>query len=155
MKFIRVIKSSKNNILSTLQKLLPQFEIHQTDEWIYVNDDNHPDNTLAIIPEDYPTYKLLDDENMPIDEGQWTIEAAPTFSKDWIKELADNIKSTIKQLPSENRPEENIKFVERIPFTFSYEFDPETIEQNSLIVEQNGTSGNAARHLLQNFPFVV
>lgn len=98
MKLIRVIKSSKSNILSTLQKLLPQFEIHQTDEWIYVNDDNHPDNTLAIIPEDYPRYELLDDGNTPIDEGQWTIEAAPTFSKAWIKELAENIIEVFEEI---------------------------------------------------------
>lgn len=91
MNFIRVIKSGKNNISSTLQKLLPQFEIHQTDEWIYINDDKHPDNTLAIIPEDYPTYELLNDGNMPIDEGQWTIDASPTYSKAWIQELANNI----------------------------------------------------------------
>lgn len=97
MKFIRIIKSGKNNILSTLQKLLPQFELHQTDEWIYVND-NHPEHTLAIIPEDYPTYELLDDENMPIDEGQWTIEAAPTFSKEWIKELAENIIEVFEEI---------------------------------------------------------
>lgn len=98
MKFTKVIKSGKNNILSTLQKLLPQFEVHQTDEWIYVNDDKHPNNTLAIIPEDYPTYELLDDENMSIDKGQWTIDASPTWSKVWVKKLAENIIEVFEEI---------------------------------------------------------
>ena len=95
MKFIRVIKSS--NILPTLKKLLPQVEIHQTDEWIYINGKN-PNYTLAIFLDDYPKYEILDQSNMAVETGEWTIEAAPTFSKEWIKELADNIEDKLMEI---------------------------------------------------------
>ena len=94
---IRVIKSNKNNILKQLQVILSQFEVHQTDEWIYVNGDN-PNYTLAIFLDDYPKYEILDQSNMAVETGEWTIEAAPTFSKEWIKELAENIIDTLEEI---------------------------------------------------------
>ena len=97
MKFIRVIKSGKNNILRELQSLLPQYDISQTDNWIYVGKDNC-NLILAIdIDDTLPKYEILDEENMPIAEGQYDIESK-AYSKNWIKELSNLIDTEMQDL---------------------------------------------------------